>query len=201
MRSLLMTLVALIIGSFSPALAQAAADTTPPSVNTGLAGTSLESANHDWSYDIFILGTGKQSGVGLGFHTPLLWDTVGVRVDYSFDRLGVPSGNPMSLSAIDAGLKIQLNQASSANLYTYLIQYFNFYLPRTGDTDGSTTGFETAYGIEWRHNARLWGNVESKEAAFIELGLGGSDLRATAARGGNSIGDGLIAKLGFRRFL
>lgn len=161
---------------------------------------SLRNANNQWSYYVAISGISKQDGVSLGFMTPLLWETLGLRVDYSGQRLGVPGADPVTFSAIDAGIKIQLNQASSANIFSYLVENFDFYFPRDAETQGSTVGFETDYGLEIRHHATVWGDRTIDMAAFAEIGLGASDLRARPERGGNSIGDGLVTRLGFRRF-
>jgi len=192
MRSLFQAaFVALLFVSLNPFVARAE-DT--PSLH------SLEATNSAWSTVAYLHGTGKQSGVGLGFQTPLLWETLGLRVDYSFDRLGIPGNDPLTFSVLSAGVKIQLAKASTLNLFPYLLENFNFFFPREAETTGSTVGFETCYGLEFRHIIEIWGNRDVVHAGFIEVGLGASDLRARAERGGDSINDGLIARLGFRRF-
>lgn len=189
MRALLIALLLLLTTPF--AHAEDAATAAPH---------SLEVTNTEWSYVAYLHGTGKQSGVGVGFQTPLLWETLGLRVDYSFDRLGIPGNDPLTFSILSAGVKVQLAKSSSINLFPYLLENFNFFFPRDAETNGSTVGFETCYGIELRHIIEIWGERDIVHAGFIEIGLGASDLRARPDRGGDSINDGLIARLGFRRF-
>ncbi len=172
----------------------------PRSMNEGLAATSLESANKKWSFGFFVQGSGKQSGAALEFQTPLAWNFIGLRVAYAGNQVSVPISDHVTLGEVIAGVKIQLNQASSTNMFTYIIENFDFYVPMTGDTAGSKNAYETALGIEWRHYALAGANHEIEGAAYVEGAQATSYLRTGQAVGGDAIGDGFVARLGFRRF-
>lgn len=202
MRHLLFALFISSVATAATAAAAAAAAPSyePRSMNEGIAATSLASANKKWSFGVFIQGAGKQSGAALEFQTPLLWNLLGLRVAYAGNQMSVPISDHLTFGEVIAGLKLQLNQASSANMFTYIVENFDFYLPMTGDTAGTKNGYETAFGIEWRHHAIAGEGREIDGAAYVEAGESISYLRAGPALGGDSIGDGLMARLGFRRF-
>jgi hypothetical protein len=200
MRALTFALPSIIatLTAFSAASAFAADELRP--MNEGLAATSMASANKKWSFGVFIQGSGKQSGVALDFQTPLAWNWLGARIAYASNEVSIPVSDHISLGEVIAGVKIQLNRDSSANIYEYIIENFNFYTPIIGETAGSRNGFETAFGAEWRHHYIAGENNEVDGAAYLEFGQSTSYLRTAAAVGGESIGDGFMARLGFRRF-